>query len=174
MLLIFDLDGTLFQAKQVVLLAVQRLFGELGIQCPDDYAILKNAGRGAYEMLFSVLPESIALDYVMPLYVKHMRSAIEQVGELFPGVRDVLEQLHAEGHTLALCSKSPNIYIEAVLAQTGITCLFARCCSSEAHPSKASAIRELLGQGDGSTVPKTGTEARAAVPSFCPTKTGTA
>jgi len=91
MLLIFDLDGTLFQAKPVVLLAVRRLLYQLGVPEPDESAILKNAGRGAIDMLIGVLPEGIEPAAVMPDYYKQMRAAILERGALFDGVRNTLE-----------------------------------------------------------------------------------
>ena len=146
MLLIFDLDGTLFQAKPVVLLAVLRLFAELGIPAPDDNEILKNAGRGAIEMLLNVLPDGVDPSSVMPRYYKQVRAAVLERGELFPGVREALELLYAERHTLVVCTNSPEEYLELVLEHTGISGLLKHFCSTEGYPSKAAAIRDILRQ----------------------------
>ena len=144
MLLIFDLDGTLFQAKTSVLLAVRRLLDELGIPAPDENTILKNAGQGIDALLRNILPRGSALAVARMRALELMRKAVLECGELFPGVREAVIQLHNEGYELAICSNSPEEYIETVLEHTGIADAFSRYCSVSAYPSKASAIRELL------------------------------
>ena len=148
MLLIFDLDGTLFQAKPVVLLAVRRLFEELGLPVPDEGAVLKNAGRGAAAMLAAVLPEGVEASAAMPLFYKQLRSAILERGELYAGAKETVRKLYDEGHKLAICSNSPMIYIELVMKHTGIGEFFALCLSAEGHPSKAVQIGKLLKPGE--------------------------
>ena len=151
MLLIFDLDGTLFQSKPVVMLAVRRLLEEMGFPSPDDGAILKNLGRGAIEMLSAVLPDGADAETALSVYFDQIRIAIFECGELFPGVRAAVQQLRAEGHELYISSKSPLVYIEAVLEHTGIAGFFSKCCSSENFSSKAEAIRQLIGQDNPAT-----------------------
>ena len=147
MLLIFDLDGTLFQAKPVVLLAVTRLFKKLDAPLPSEGAILKNAGRGAVKMLLGVLPDGISASAVMPLYYQQMRAAILESGELFPGVKEALAMLSSDGHELVICSNSPMIYIELVLKHTGISGYFSRCYSTEGYASKAARVKDILPHG---------------------------
>ena len=153
MLLIFDLDGTLFQAKPVVLRADWGLLRELGVPEIDESTLFKNAGQGLDTLLRNILPESTDLAAARARYLEMVREAILDSGELFPGIRDVLEQLHADGHTLVVCSNSPPEYIKLVLEHTGISGLFTRYCSSEEYASKAEAIRELLSEMQGGQWP---------------------
>ena len=114
MLLIFDLDGTLFRAKPVV----------------------QRAGT----------------DASLPGYPRSLREAIRECGELFPGVREMVAQLHGAGHELVVCSMSSPEYIGLVLEMTGIARFFTRYYSSVDYPSKADVVRELITPGEPAVV----------------------
>ena len=143
MLLIFDLDGTLFQAKPVVLSAVLRLFGELDIPVPDEGALMKSAGQMLDAFLRETMPCNANLAKSRELYLALSREEILARGELYPGIREALEHLCADGHELAVCSNSPIEYIQTVLEHTGIAGLFKSYCSTEIYPSKADALRDM-------------------------------
>ena len=149
MLLIFDLDGTLFQAKPVVLLAARRLLGEMGLKAPDEGTILKNAGQGIDALLKNILPDDAEPDSAEPgaarvRILELMREAVTECGELFPGVREAVEHLYSEGHELVICSSSPEEYIETVLDFTEIEYAFSRYYSVSAYSSKTDLISEII------------------------------
>ena len=144
MLLIFDLDGTLFQAKPVCLQADLRLLSEMNVPAPDENTLLKNAGQGLDTLLRSILPGGTDFAAARSRYTELMREEISERGELFPGVREAVMQLHSEGHKLVICSNSPEEYIITVLEHTGIAGFFSQYHSAEGYPSKAELIRELI------------------------------
>ena len=147
MLLIFDLDGTLFMAKQVVLLAVSRLLEEMDVPAPDENDMLKNAGQGLDALLRSVLPGAFDFAALRQRYVELLCEAVHECGELFPGVYETLSRLANESYELTICSNSPLEYIEAVLQRTRTSTMIARYCSTEGYPSKAALIREMAEPG---------------------------
>ena len=106
MILIFDLDGTLFQAKPV----------------------FQRAGGG--------MPGADA-------DLKFLLESVTAVGELFPGVYDVLQTLHNAGHKMYICSQSPAEYIAKVLEHTGISRFFEDYRSAAGYDSKSEPVREL-------------------------------
>ena len=144
MLLIFDLDGTLFQAKPVYLYADRRLLREMGVPEPDERTILINAAQGVDAFLRNTLPADADLRVARARLLELVRDTILERGELFPGAREAVTQLHSEGHELVICSHSPEEYVETVLEHTGIISLFARYVSTEFYPSKAEFVRELI------------------------------
>ena len=147
MLLIFDLDGTLFQAKSVILLAARRLPGELGMPVPDDDTILKNAGQGIDAILRNILPDSMEPAAIKMRFHDLMHEAILDRGELFPGVSEMISQLCSEGHTLVIISNSSEEYIETVLEHTGITNAFSHYYSVNAFFSKTDLVGKLIKPG---------------------------
>jgi phosphoglycolate phosphatase len=151
MLIIFDLDGTLFQAKPVILLAVRRLLQELYVPVPEEMKILQNAPKGALPMLEALIGEEAGASLVR--YEQIMHDVILETGELFPCIPDVMEQLVRDGHELIVCSNSPEAYVSLVLEHTGIAKWVAGCYSSEAYPSKAALIGALIGETHGKNIP---------------------
>ena len=107
MLLVFDLDGTLFMAKPVV----------------------AQAGLDTFQVGYS----------------ENLRAAIRDCGALFPNVLKMLSRLHSAGHELIICSKSPIMYVEIVLEETGLAKFFTRAYSSGEYASKAECVREIIG-----------------------------
>ena len=143
MQLLFDLDGTLFQTKPVLLRTAQLLFRALGTSAPDDGTILKSAGKSTPDFLRDLLPSDAEFTRALALYPKTLNTAIADCGELFPGTREMLSALHDEGHPLVICSKSSVEYIDLVLKRTGIAGLFAARYSSGEYPSKAALFCEI-------------------------------
>ena len=139
MLIILDLDGTLFQAKTVVLLAARQVLQEYGIAEPDERRILETAPKGAASMLSELLGD--VPDGALERYEKLICDAVVECGELFPGVREMVELLADSGHELVVCSNSPEEYIRLALESTGIINRISRYYSAEPYPSKA----ELIG-----------------------------
>ena len=144
MLLIFDLDGTLFQAKPAVLRADYALMDELGVISPDEKTLFKYAGRNLDTFLRHILPEDTDFAAARLRYFELIREAMQESCELFPGIFDMLAQLHEEGHELVVCSNSPEIYIKLVLERTGIMRFITGFYSAEEHESKAELIREII------------------------------
>ena len=141
MLIIFDLDGTLFQAKPVMLRAAKRLLNEAGVAEPDEKRMLETAPKGAASLLHAFIGD--VPDGAANRYVELMREAIAECGDLFPGVRDMLKKLAHDGHELVVCSNSPVMYINLVLESTGAAEWISRYCSAEAYASKAELVGAL-------------------------------
>ena len=135
MLIIFDLDGTLFQAKPVMLRAATRLLNDLGVAEPDEKRILETAPNGAASLLQEFLGD--VPDGAVNCYEELMHDAIIECGELFPGVTETVRQLASDGHELVVCSNSPEQYIDLVLESTGIAKWISRYYSAEPYASKA-------------------------------------
>ena len=146
MLLIFDLDGTLFKAKPVCLSADYKLLEEWGVPAPDEATLLKNAGCGVGPLLQSILPDGADIGAARARYIELVREEIIGSGELFPGALEAVRQLKDEGHELAVCSNSPGEYIKTVLEHTGIAGVFARYYSAEGHATKAGIVRGIVAQ----------------------------
>ena len=144
MLLIFDLDGTLFQAKPVCLQADRRLLREMNVPVPDENTLIKNAGQGLDTLLRNVLPDGSDHSAARMRFIELVREEILERGELFPGALEAITRLHGAGHKLVICSNSPQEYITTVLEHTGMAGFFAQYRSAEGYPSKAELIRELV------------------------------
>ena len=121
-LVIFDIDGTLFQTACVTVPAVQQAFVAFGLTPPSSEAICSFFGRPVedYESwLASLCPAGIAMELVDTANALELRF-IREYGKLYPGTREVLSELKAGGYALALCSNGPEPYVEAFVRDHGL------------------------------------------------------
>ncbi len=148
-LLIFDLDGTLFRTETVTVPAVQDTFREHGLPAPSREEILPVIGMPGREYEFWLrdrCPETIASEFVETVFKREMQFA-ETKGELYPGVRDVLERLLSLQFRLAICTNGPQSYVDIVFGAHRLDEFFAlvRCRRSD-DDNKQLMVKELLDQ----------------------------
>ena len=142
--LYFDLDGTLFETKPVVVSAARVFLEQLGRPYPGDDAILSQVGRPMPQFMQGILNAPTVSGGEIALFDALERAEVRKSGRLFSGTEGVLQKLHEEGHTLFLLSNGQMEYIELVLQTTGIRSLFQDVYTAGASPSKAYKLREVL------------------------------
>ncbi len=113
-LVIFDIDGTLFQTELVTVPAVQRTFVAFGLPEPDAATICSFFGRPneEYEAWLGELagPEQAAA--IVEATNELELELIGSEGKLYSGVREMLDTLRTQGYALAICSNGPDSYVE--------------------------------------------------------------
>lgn len=148
-LLIFDLDGTLFRTELVTVPAVAKSFQAHGLAVPPDEAICSFFGRPAPEFhawVRSLCPSEVGSEVIAAIDGNEM-ALISQAGELYPGVREALEELRTSVGHMALCSNGRHAYVSRVLAVHGLAPFFAVVRHRvSAQDNKLSMVRELLGR----------------------------
>ncbi|MDR2513726.1 MAG: HAD hydrolase-like protein [Christensenellaceae bacterium] len=148
MTLFFDLDGTLFETGPCVATAAQGLLAEYGLPSLTEAAILSGLGKPSLEFLRGLLPDGMDPASVRGRFRELERDAIRARGKLYPGARELLENLRKAGHSLHICSNGSAEYLQIVLRATGIEGLFDGVHSASEHPSKGALLRALLRPGE--------------------------
>jgi len=133
-LVIFDLDGTLFQTRRVTIPAIQQTLAANGLPVPHEDEIGSYIGRPPREY-YGWLAGFCPPGRVQSMIAEMDRRELELVGEagrLFPGVLEMLEDLRASGMQLAMSSNAPNDYFAKVLDTLNLRVLFrpAYCCGT--------------------------------------------
>ncbi len=130
-LIIFDLDGTLFQTQYVTVPAVQQAFTAFGLPAPSKEGICAFFGKPveAYERwLETQCPPGLASAVVERANALELE-LIETSGRLYPGVRECLADLAETGYTLAICSNGPDSYVNEVVRAHGLGHFFNEVCA---------------------------------------------
>ncbi len=146
-LLIFDLDGTLYDTRTSFVPTMRAVYGECGLPYPGDRVVLGFVGE----------PYPVFLDWLIGQGLPGDRDAlgrriseielasIRERGELFPDVRGTLTALRDGGYAVSLCTNGDMIYAEAVLSATGVLHLFDELQTNETEGhTKAELVQELL------------------------------
>jgi len=151
-LIVFDWDGTLMDSTPTIAKCIQLASRDLGLPVPDDTAASHVIGLGLKDALSYAVPTLDPSDYprLAERYRFHFLTRDAEL-VLFPGVREMLEALHAEHYFLGVATGKTRVGLERALATTGLGKLFdaTRCADetfSKPHPAMLHELTRELGQ----------------------------
>ncbi len=143
---IFDLDGTLFKTREVVIPSVNHALEDVGLPPLSHDEIITHLGEKVHEFCRNMTrggTHEQATSFVDRL-AYHEFVNIPKLGALYPDVERLLEHLKECGHPLAVCSNGSREYVEYVLRCTGIHHRFHLISAGEENKTKGDMIREIL------------------------------
>ncbi|HNA31061.1 MAG TPA: HAD-IA family hydrolase [Thiobacillaceae bacterium] len=150
-LLIFDWDGTLMDSAGVIAACIQAASRDMGLPVPSREEASHIIGLGlrqALETLFPNLPE----DQHQPLADHYRRHYLGQDAEipLFDGARELIDEMRARGHLLAVATGKARRGLDRAFAHTGLAPLFhasrtADETFSKPHPAMIEELLDELG-----------------------------
>lgn len=117
-LIAFDVDGTLFKAKEIFLPAIKTVLSENNIERTDTYC-MKFVGMPYNEFEAWQQQQKLKISY------KNFKSRLQQLelknikeyGSEFKDVIKTLTTLKNKGYTLAICTNARKEYLEAVMTK---------------------------------------------------------
>jgi len=137
-LLVFDLDGTLVDSQRDLADAVNATRAWMGLEPLPPITVAQYVGNGAPVLVQRALPDagkedwSRGLKYFLEYYRDHMLDSTV----LYPGVREALDQLHAERIPLAVLTNKPIRFSLQMLEGLGIDLHFFRVYGGNSFPEK--------------------------------------
>ncbi len=129
--IIFDLDGTLIDSMPDVRRALNVTLAEDGRPPLTLEQVRLLVGHGARPMIEGALrltgglATDADIDGFRARYLAHYAADPVACTEVYPGVRQVLDDLRAAGVVLGICSNKPSIMVGKVLDALGMVPLFA-------------------------------------------------
>ena len=122
--LIFDLDGTLTDSKPGILGCLRKVLDARGMSHPDplDHFI----GPPVEEWVIELLPNGSAAERLA--LATEYRACYNREGwsnnSVFPGIRDLLEELHRQGFPLYVCTSKQQHFAVRILDHFELSGLF--------------------------------------------------
>ncbi len=147
-IVVFDLDGTLYQTRISLVQAFRSTLRELGLPPVDEEALCRHLGSTTETILKAVLPDGFDFEEFQHVLKGYEKQAIHSIGLLFPGTKEMLSALIQRGYTLTICSNGGEEHIRDVLKSTGIESYFSGIRSAKNYHSKGDAVKSLLSSGD--------------------------
>ena len=145
---VFDLDGTLFDAEEGIVSSVRKAMEEMGLAIPQGAELRQVVGpplRYSFHDLLNVPAER--LDEAADRYARIFRSEGMYRYFVYPGIRTLLRVLKENGIYVALASSKPWDLCEHILQVYGLRHYFDRVIGetdSHAKLGKPEMIRRAL------------------------------
>ncbi|WP_394203455.1 HAD-IA family hydrolase [Shewanella waksmanii] len=151
-LVIFDWDGTLMDSVSKIVVCMQQTSRQLSIDVPSEQAVRDIIGLSmnkALSVLFPDADETIR-DRMVDVYREQYLTLNQTPSPLFSGAEQLLIDLKAREHQLAVATGKARAGLDRVLSATGLGHHFvASRCADEAkskpHPEM---LQQLLAQLD--------------------------
>jgi phosphoglycolate phosphatase len=122
--LIFDLDGTLTDSKPGILGCLREVIDARGID--EGGPLDRFIGPPVEEWTAELLPHGTSEDRVA--LAREYRACYDRVGwrnnSVFPGVEEMLKQLHGEGFPLYVCTSKHEHFAVRILQEFGLAQYF--------------------------------------------------
>lgn len=157
-LIVFDWDGTLMDSAGAIVRAIQAACRDLDLPEPDDARARHVIGLGLQDALSHAVPELAPERYgqMVERYRHHYLSRDHEL-VLFDGVEEMLADLAAAGHLLAVATGKSRIGLDRALGHSGLGAFFqaSRCadeCHSKPHPQMLEELMLEFGIAPESTV----------------------
>lgn len=140
---IFDLDGTLVDTSADLVKAANAALRDSGL--PDLLDPVADAGtafRGARAMLRLGFSRAAhpwrqeAVDAAYGAFLVHYEKGIDETSRFYPGARDAVEELRADGWRTGICTNKPARLAELLLSGLGARDLFDSMVGADTLPVK--------------------------------------
>ena len=140
-LVMFDCDGTLVDSQEMIHYAVTAAFTRHGREAPDREAVKRIVGLPLVGAMARLWPEATPEDCeTIGGYYREAFQGLRASGKvhepLFPGVRDTLDRLTADGYLLGIATGKSRRGLKATLGLHGLLDRFAVLQTSDDAPGK--------------------------------------
>ena len=145
---LFDLDGTLTDSAPGITSSLARMFAALGRPVPSPAQLIQYVGPPLLDSLrdFGGMTEPAAREALAVYRADYaQRGALDSA--VFPGIRGLLQRLHAAGIPLALATSKPEIQATQILEHFDLAQYFdviSGATEDESRSAKADVVAEAL------------------------------
>jgi phosphoglycolate phosphatase len=142
---IFDLDGTLTDPRQGILACFKYAFDALKVDSPADGVLEEFIGPPLQESFSRIFgPNRQALiKKAIALYRERFAAGGMFENKVYPGIAEVLAELHERGERLFVATVKPRVFAERILEHFGLERFFRAVYGSELNGT-SSDKRDLL------------------------------
>lgn len=140
-LAVFDCDGTLVDGQAEVCDVMEAAFAEAGLPPPSRNTVRRSVGLSLNAAMRQLAPDAVeemqhhAVECYRRIYrARRMDGRLSE--PLYPGIAQLLHNLHSDGWLLAVATGKSERGLKACLETHGILDLFVSLQTADHHPSK--------------------------------------
>ncbi len=146
-LLIFDLDGTLYRTESSFVPTMRAVYADYGIPYAGDEEVLAFVGEPFDRFLAWLITQGFPDDTsaLGREITSREYGSIASDGELYPNVSETLRALKGRGFRTAICTNGDARYVDAILGKFGIGNVFDRIATyGETRKTKTAMVADLV------------------------------
>jgi phosphoglycolate phosphatase len=162
--LVFDLDGTLADTAEDLVGTLNVILARENVPPVPVASAGSVVGAGARAMierglaLGGVTVDSEKLGELFRDFLEHYGDNLVERTKLYPGAREAVDALYAEGYILAVCTNKMEKHSKELLQALGVSDRFAAICGRDSFPYAKPDARHLT-----MTIEQAGGDPRRAV-----------
>ena len=141
-LAIWDMDGTLVDSREVIQMAMERAFGNMGLPIPDYNATRQTVGLPLDEVCRRLAPDTFDEARLPDLVESYRQAFIARrtepgfVEPLYSGATKTLEKLRADNWLIGLATGKPHRGVEAIFNMHPLEHFFDTVWCADDGPGK--------------------------------------
>lgn len=143
--LLFDFDGTVIDNSEGICNCIRYALDKMNEPVPDDKILRRFIGPSLFDSYYKYCEknEKNAARFV-DLYRERYAPVGYLEAHLYDGIKETLQKLANDGHTLAVCSSKPLEFVEKIAHALGVFDLFAfySCPGFATHDSDKRSLIE--------------------------------
>ena len=138
-LFVFDLDGTLIDSRLDLALSVNAVRANFGMAPLENEVIFSHVGNGAPVLIQKSLGPGVSAETAeegLQFFYSYYREHMLDNTLLYPGVRETLDELLAQGKRMAVLTNKPVRFSEGIINGLGLSKHFVRVYGGNSFDSK--------------------------------------
>ncbi len=145
-LVIFDLDGTLVDSLPDLADAINHMRSVFGLPQLAVAEVCRLVGQGARNLVERALPgyDPDQVERGLNLFLDFNRAHIVDKTTVYPGVRETLSAIRADGRALAVISNKDVAFCREILARFGLGGIFTEVMGADSLPFRKPSPEPLL------------------------------
>jgi pyrophosphatase PpaX len=156
--ILFDLDGTLVDSIELILLSARHAFVGFPGRVPSDDEWRGHIGRPLMAVLREYAGDEPGAERLLARYREYQMANHDRLLTAYAGIVDVLRGFAAEGHPMAIVTSKSDALALRALEHVGIADLFPvlvgcdTCVNHKPHPEPVERAMALLGITPGESI----------------------
>ena len=157
-LIVFDCDGTLVDSQATIVTCARAAFAAEGLEPPEPQAVRRIVGLSLVEAMLELMPVAdpvlaarLAEGYKEAFFAH--RGTPDFHEPLFPGTRELLEELSARDYLLGVATGKAMRGLRFVLEHHGLAHHFVTLQTADLHPSKPDPAMVLAAMAETGAAP---------------------